>query len=92
MDSRVPNVHPGEPGEFGRLVLETAVRSEESDLLQGDEVRVDVGDDPGDPRHAIAVDVPPPGGRERVTRTDRGPDVPRRDPDGRRAAAHPGVT
>ena len=38
---------------------------------------------------AVAVDVPPPGRRERLTRTDRGPDVPCRDPDVRHAAADP---
>ena len=89
MDRGVANVHPGQPRQLRRLVVEVAVRRQQGDLLQRDQVRVELGDDPGDPRQAVAVDVPPPGRRERLTRTDRGPDVPCRDPDGRRAAAHP---
>ena len=87
--ARVADVLPGQPGELGRLVEERRRRRQEGDLLEGDDVRVECrAMIPRDPLQPVAIDVPPPGGRERLARADRRPDVPGRDPDGRRAADH----
>jgi hypothetical protein len=82
VDRRIADVPIGQAREFDGLIVELAVRREDRDLLERDDVGVEVPDDAGDPLQSITPDVPPPGGRERVARADGRPDVPGRDADG----------
>ena len=86
---RVADVSTGQARQLERLVGQVAVRRQDGDLLQRDDVRVQGDDLLSDPLEPLAPDVPPPGGRERLARADRGPDVPGGDPDGRRGSGHP---
>ena len=76
VDRRVADVGAREPGDLGRLVEERAVDGQHGHLLEGDDVRIERADDPGDPFEPLAIDVAPPGRRERLARPDRRPDVP----------------
>ena len=69
----------GQPAELGRLVDDLAVDIEEGHLLEADDARIERIDEPGDAFEPLDADMPPPGGREGLTRADGGPDVPRRD-------------
>ena len=40
MDRGVADVHPGQSRQVGRLVVQVAVRREERDLLEGDQVEI----------------------------------------------------
>jgi hypothetical protein len=71
----------GEPAKLEGLVDDAAVDVVECDLLERDDIGVELADDPGDTREALVRDVAPPGGRERLARSDRGPDIPGRDPE-----------
>ena len=62
----------GQARQLERLVEQVAVRRQEGDLLQRDDVRVQGDDLRRDPLEPLAADVPPPGGRERLARADRG--------------------
>jgi hypothetical protein len=70
--------------EVERLIMDGTIDVEERDLLQADDVRLEIVDQPGDALQSITPDVPPPGGRERLPGADRRPDVPGRDAEGGR--------
>jgi hypothetical protein len=83
MDGAVADMAIGQPGELEGLVDDGPVDVEERDLLEGDDVGVQLADDAADPIEPLVRDVAPPRRRERLARSDRGPDVPGRDADRR---------
>ena len=45
VDGGVAHLHPGQAGQFGGLVDEVAIRREDGHFLEGDDIRVERGDD-----------------------------------------------
>jgi hypothetical protein len=84
VDRGIADVPIGQASELDCLVFELAVRREDGDLLERDDIGIEVPDDAGDQFQSITPDMPPPGGRERIAWADGRADVPGRDPDGRR--------
>jgi len=80
MDRAVADMAAGQPGEVRRLIVDLAIDVHDRDLLERHDVGVERGEDRADPLQAILMDMTPPGGRERLTGTDRGADVPGHDP------------
>ena len=88
MHGRVADVPTGQARQLERLVEQVAVRRQEGDLLQRDDVRVPGDDLRRDPLEPLAADVHHHAGGN----GSPGPiaaDVRGGDPDGRRGRGHP---
>jgi hypothetical protein len=79
VDGGISDVHPRLVGQLQGLVVDLAMDVVETDLLEADGVSIEGADRRDDALEALVGDVPPPARRERLARSDRGPDVPGRD-------------